>query len=113
MIKTTVAASAIVLAGLLPGAGLWLAGNAHADINEDAFVSALATQKIYPVTTVEALITGGHQVCSERSQGISELAVAVDVWNRTDLSRYQAGFFVGAAEAAFCPKYYDDGSMSA
>lgn len=90
-------------------AGLYMAGitpAAHATTwPDEQFITTLAQASIGPSSTIEALITGGHQVCAYRSQGYSQAEVVRWAYLSTDLSGYQARWFVDTAEGVYCPGY--------
>ena len=98
-----------LLAGLvLVGALLSLAGvatpTAHADAVDEAFLNALKAKGI-DFASREAAIIAGHEVCDELGIGRQKSDIASDVMNNGKLDGYLAGFFVGASEAAYCPRY--------
>ncbi len=78
--------------------------SAHADANDDAFLAALKTKNIN-YESAEAAINSGHLVCHELDLGQTPEQVANDVLNSSHLDGYHAGYFVGVAIRAYCPKY--------
>jgi hypothetical protein len=90
---------AVALLGSLGGAS-----TAHADANDDAFLSLLRAQGITHVSP-EAAIEAGHVVCQKLSQGMTPHQVAFDVLNSSSLPGYHSGYFVGASIRAYCPQY--------
>jgi hypothetical protein len=96
-----------VCALLLCAAALIPAPLASADPNDDAFVAALANYGIN-ADNGDTLIAHGHGVCAALDKGQDSSIVALKLMNDTKLnisSRQQAGFFVGASVAAYCPQY--------
>lgn len=73
-------------------------------VQDSAFLSALDSQGI-TYKSATAVITAGYAVCAMRDSGVPELGVAEFVYQETALSPYDAGFFTGAAEAAYCPEH--------
>lgn len=80
------------------------APTAHADANDDAFLAALKAKNINYESS-EAAVNSGHLVCHELDAGQSPEQVANDVLNSSHLDGYHAGYFVGVAVRAYCPKY--------
>ncbi|MGB8389086.1 DUF732 domain-containing protein [Mycobacterium sp.] len=83
---------------------LGTAATAHADANDDAFVTALQAKDI-TFESREAAITSGRLVCHELDLGQSPEQVANDVLNSSHLDGYHAGYFVGVSIRAYCPNY--------
>jgi hypothetical protein len=87
------------------------AGVAHADSNDDTFVKNLADQGI--TGDPGQLVAEGHTACDDISN--AHLATSLPRWTRTPafgpvmgdlgLSIFQAGFFISAAESAYCPQF--------
>lgn len=96
--------AATAVGGVLAAAGLAIAApDANATpVQDSAFLSALDSQGI-TYKSATAVITAGYAVCAMRDAGVPELGVADYVYRETALSAYDAGFFTGAAEAAYCP----------
>lgn len=90
--------------GALLAATVLNMGAARADINDDAFVQVI-TEKGITYTSEANLIAAGHAVCDTRSQGYTEMQIVHEVVAHTELDSYNAGYFVGAAEAAYCPQF--------
>jgi hypothetical protein len=87
----------------LAAAGLFCAASAGADPTDDAFLAALATNGIaVPDSTALPL---ARTLCSFLDQGNKRALLVMKVMKDTNLSSRQAGFFVGAATAAYCPQY--------
>lgn len=83
-----------------------LAGPAHADTNDTAFLDILHSHGIYNDNGNSALIAVGHQVCDKLD--INGSAIETSEWlygisKMTDLS--SAAYFVGASVGAYCPEY--------
>ena len=100
----------MLTAGPLLAAGLFgslgTAPSAHADANDDAFVSALKTHGIVHDSS-QAEISAGHLVCHQLDMGKTQEQIATDVMNSSTLDGDNAGFFVAVAERAYCPQYAD------
>ncbi len=104
--KLTAFVCCALLAALLVPTGL-----ARADSNDDAFVKALADQGI--TGDPDQLVAEGHTACDNISN--AHLATSLPRWTRTPafgpvmgdlhLSVFQAGFFISAAESAYCPQF--------
>jgi Protein of unknown function (DUF732) len=77
---------------------------AHADASDDAFLGALTSKGIHFGSPEKAFIAG-HEVCDELGNGKSPSQVASTVQSNSAMDGYHAGFFVGAAIRAYCPKY--------
>lgn len=92
--------------GLVLAAGLLgpLAGTAHADATDDAFLAALKAKGIKFESPDKALIAA-HEVCNELDNGKTAAQVASIVQSNSTLDGYHAGFFVGASIRAYCPKH--------
>jgi Protein of unknown function (DUF732) len=96
-----------VCALLLSATALIPAAPASADPTDDAFVAALAN---YGINTdgPDTAIAHGHAVCAALDKGQDSSVLALKLMNDTKLNistRQQAGFFVGASVAAYCPQY--------
>jgi hypothetical protein len=78
---------------------------AHADAVDNAFLTAVKAKGINFASS-EAAIIAGHEVCDELGLGRQKSDIASDVMNNSQLDGYHAGFFVGAAVAAYCPRYH-------
>lgn len=105
--KILLAGFGAVLAGAMLGTGV-----AKADAHDDAFIAALDEQGITASSATD-LITNGHTVCEYRDHGYTEADTAAVVISETQLTAYDAGYFVGAAEAAYCPWHYSGGMVPA
>lgn len=112
MNKTRTILASIAVGGMI-GAGLTGIGIARADTTDDVFVQVLADQGITNKYGPAALINDGHRVCVMRIAGASEGNVANMVHDNSGMSWYNSGFFVGAAEQAYCPGYVTRGSAQA
>jgi hypothetical protein len=100
ILKTMVIAGAAVLA-------LWTAGNARADSTDDAFLAALAIGHVGIDLTGSSKIAVAHTVCAAYDAGYGDLEIIDDIYqhNKSSLTNWEAGYFVGAAVSAYCPKY--------
>ena len=73
------------------------------NVYEYAFIQTLDQEGIgYP--DADYALRAGYQVCNARYQGLTEMQVASGILAVSALTSHQAGYFVGAAEAAFCPE---------
>ncbi|WP_082958457.1 DUF732 domain-containing protein [Mycobacterium alsense] len=84
--------------------GLAAAPAAHADAMDNAFLSAMKARGI-DFSSPQAALTAAHQVCRERALGKHKPEIANEVMANSGLDGYHAGYFVGAAVAAYCPTY--------
>jgi hypothetical protein len=92
-----------LIAVLSSAAALLSAAPASADPTDDAFLAALATNGItIPDGTAIQL---ARTTCALLDQGTTRPLLAMKLMNDTNLSSRQAGFFIGASTAAYCPQY--------
>jgi hypothetical protein len=89
---------------LVAALGLPAAPIAQADATDDAFLGALTSKGIHFGSPEKAFIAG-HEVCDELDNGKSPTQVASTVQSNSNMDGYHAGFLVGAAIRAYCPKY--------
>jgi Protein of unknown function (DUF732) len=94
----------VIAAGLV-ALGLLGAPQAHADSSDAAFLKTLQTDDIEDSNGNAALIAAGHEICNLRSAGMTQQDAIDFVERKTELGGYDSGFFVGAAEAVYCPAY--------
>jgi hypothetical protein len=96
----------LVLAFALLSVVAVAAPTAHADYAVDSsnFLGALSSRGI-TLTSRQAAVAAGHEVCDELDQGRQASDVGNDVMTQTNLDGYHAGFFVGVSIAAFCPRH--------
>ncbi len=94
------AAGAVLAIGLFGPAE----ATAHADATDDSFLAALSAKGIKFETPEKALIAA-HEVCGELDSGKTPAQVASTIESNSNLDGYHAGFFVGAAIRAYCPKH--------
>jgi hypothetical protein len=78
---------------------------AHADSNDDKFLSILKTEGITDHVSPAHAIEAGHMVCQKLDGGASPSDVANDVVNSSNMPAYHCGYFVGAAIKVYCPQY--------
>lgn len=95
-------------APLLLAAGILLPGlaapPAHADAGPDiAFLQVLDDQGI-TYSNATNIIDAGHAVCEYRADHSLSATVAM-VRRNSILDQHNAAYFVGAAEAAYCPTF--------
>jgi hypothetical protein len=93
---------AVVVALLGP---LGAASTAHADTNDDKFLTALKSEGITDHISPEHAIEAGHIVCQKLDQGMTPTQVAADVLNSSNMPAYHSGYFVGASIKEYCPQY--------
>ena len=95
----------LVLAVVLLGLAAVTGPTARADAVDNLFVEALKAKGIN-FASDQAAIIAGHEVCDELDLGRQKSDVATTVMANSPLDGYHAGFFVGAAVAAYCPRYH-------
>jgi Protein of unknown function (DUF732) len=98
------ATRSMVCSVVLSGAALFSAAPASADPNDSAFVGALAKDGIV-LSDNNAVIAIAHSVCGDLDQSNKSSILAMKVMKETDLSMKKSGYFIGAAIAAYCPRY--------
>ena len=77
---------------------------ASADSIDNAFLNAVKAKGI-DFASPQAAIVAGHEVCDELDGGKQESDVASTMMSNSNLDGYRAGFFVGVAVAAYCPRH--------
>ena len=77
---------------------------ARADAIDNAFLNAVKAHGI-DFASAQAAIVAGHEVCDELDTGKQESDVASTMMTNSNLDGYRAGFFVGVAVAAYCPRH--------
>ncbi|MCV7230709.1 DUF732 domain-containing protein [Mycolicibacterium komossense] len=95
-------------APILIGAGILFPGLAaapvHADAGPDiAFLQVLDDQGI-TYSNATNIIDAGHAVCEYRSGHTLNETIAM-IRRNSILDQHNAAYFVGAAEAAYCPTF--------
>jgi hypothetical protein len=86
-------------------AALLFAAPATADPTDDAFVAALKNRGIvFP--TDAAAITTAHNVCDGLDKGRTPASMILSLGRQ--FSARQAGYFVGASVAFYCPEHKGD-----
>lgn len=97
---------ATVIGAALAAAAVGLStphAKADAFTNSDTiFLTTLNEQGITYVSP-EFAISVGHAICVDRESGVSETREGVRMWGLFDIDAFDAGYYVGAAEAAYCP----------
>ena len=78
---------------------------AHADTNDNKFLSVLKSEGITDHVTPSHAIEAAHSVCQKLDGGETPTQVANDVLNSSTMPAYHAGYFVGASIDAYCPQY--------
>ncbi|MCV7116286.1 hypothetical protein AWC17_14965 [Mycobacterium nebraskense] len=89
---------------LVSAASLLVAAPASADDADDAFIGALEQHGVV-FANRDAAIAAAHSVCAGLDQGQSRLVVVLSLVKNTDLAPHQAGYFVGASVASYCPQH--------
>lgn len=85
---------------------------AHADNNDDRFLSELQSEGITDHISPSHAILAAHIVCQKLDSGMTPTEVAYDVLNSSSMPGYHSGYFVGAAIDAYCPQYRpEEGSL--
>ena len=77
---------------------------AHADAIDNAFLLAIKAKGIN-FGSPQGAVIAGHEVCDQLDLGMQKSDIASEVMNNSQMDGYHAGFFVGAAVAAYCPRY--------
>jgi hypothetical protein len=90
---------AVVLSAVLLSAT-----TASADATDDAFVAALAKQRI-AFADHNTAIAVAHTVCAQFDKTNKSGVIAMKLMKDTDLSLKQSGYFIGASVSAYCPQY--------
>ncbi|OBG35125.1 hypothetical protein A5672_21850 [Mycobacterium alsense] len=93
-----------LVAALLCVVAPLFAAPAVADSTDDAFLAALAGQNI-PVPDPNAAIQTARNMCALFDQGMTRPLLVMKLIKDANLSARQAGFFLGASAAAYCPQY--------
>jgi hypothetical protein len=101
----------LVVASLIVGGAAGLsAPAAHADsVTDMAFLRVIDAEGI-GYTSASNVIAAAHEVCAHRDDGHAQVETVTWVFQLTDLDRDHAAFFVGAAEAAYCPHHLSIGA---
>jgi hypothetical protein len=81
---------------------------ARADAVDDNFLASIKSKGIN-FASAQAAVVAGHEVCDELDLGRQPSDVAADVTKNSNLDGYHAGFFVGAAIGAYCPRHAGGG----
>lgn len=99
----SLSAGVIGALALLNVAGV-AAPTAHADAVDGEFLSAMKARGI-DFSSPQAALVAAHEVCDELVLGKQKPEIANEVMTNSKLDGYHAGYFVGAAIAAYCPTY--------
>ena len=100
MNKRLFGAIAIALVGPLGAVA-----TAHADNNDNKFLTAMKSEGITDHVSSQHAIEAGHSVCQKLDGGETPTQVANDVLNSSSMPAYQAGYFVGASIDSYCTQY--------
>lgn len=71
---------------------------------DDAFITVIRQDGLFPTADDADLVDIGQKACSALDTGNSYLTVVNITMTSGDLTAYDAGYFVGAAIAAYCPQ---------
>jgi Protein of unknown function (DUF732) len=93
-----------ICAVLLSTAALVSAAPTSADPTDDAFVAALAKERIV-LSDDNTAIAAAHTVCAGLDKSNKSGILAMKLMKGTDLSLKQSGYFIGASISAYCPQY--------
>ena len=85
-------------------AALLFAAPASADQTDDAFIAALAGDGIVMPDRGNA-ISMAHTACAGLANNQTSTALAMRLAKENNLPLKQAGYFLGASVAAYCPQY--------
>ena len=96
----------MLLNAALSVAAMIVAAPVAADATDDAFIAALQRHAI-PVANSEKAVATAHTVCSDISTGHTERSLVLPLARAAQLSAHEAGYFIGAAIAAYCPANSD------
>ncbi|BCI83156.1 hypothetical protein MTY66_47810 [Mycolicibacterium sp. TY66] len=90
------------------GAAVVLAAPAHADDDDAIFLQVIHHYGITFPTNASA-VSAARFVCSQIDSGWTPAEVSMKVYNITNktVTADDAGYFVGASVAAYCPEYKD------
>jgi hypothetical protein len=81
---------------------------AHADTNDDKFLSILKTEGITDHVSPQHAIEAAHTVCQKLDAGQTPAQVANDVLNSSVMPAYHCGYFVGASIKVYCPQHMSE-----
>ncbi|AWH14455.1 hypothetical protein HWB60_gp056 [Mycobacterium phage TChen] len=93
----------LIAAGII-GPGL-AAPEAGADSLNDRFIAVIESEGISGVNNDREAVVTAKKVCALLDAGVPEGTIAQQIYVNSDLTPYQAGFFVGAAESVYCPQH--------
>jgi hypothetical protein len=77
---------------------------AHA-YTDEMLIDAVHLNHAYDDMDDDLIVTAAHAVCNERNNGATDDHVAGELMRDEDVSRFDAMYFVGVAETAYCPEY--------
>ncbi|VAZ90605.1 DUF732 domain-containing protein [Mycobacterium pseudokansasii] len=97
----------IISAILLSAAALIFATPAAADQTDDEFFGALKKHGIV-FANRNAAIAMAHSMCAGLDKGQKPTLLVLSLMKNTDLSAHEAGYFLGASVASYCPQYGAD-----
>lgn len=76
---------------------------AHSDEYDEQFLRSLETENID--LTYSRAVEAGYTVCADVADHATPEEVVLTAMTKTELSFDEAGFFAGAAIAAYCPHF--------
>ena len=92
---------AAILGGIVIAAPI-----ANADQTDDIYLHALTQGGIsWANGSDQTMITLGHAVCTDWSEGATQEQTVADVKKALELSDSGTGYIVGAATQSYCPQY--------
>ena len=92
---------AAILGGIVIAAPI-----ANADQTDDIFLQALTQGGIsWANGSDQMMVTMGHAVCKDWSDGATQEQTVADVKKALGLSDSGTGYLVGAATQSYCPQY--------
>lgn len=100
-----------IIGAAMTGGVLLAQGTAHADTTDDAFLATLQAQGIVNDGGDARSIKSAHDLCMLRADGMTNEEVITFIFNNSGLNIYNSGYLLGAAEAAYCPKYLPGGTL--
>jgi hypothetical protein len=104
MLKAKLAAGALVLAALTPGAAIWAAPLANATTGaEQGYLNQLEGVGIHNTNGDYGSLQAGYAICQMLRAGAAESAVIDYVDRMSGLDAYDSGYNVGTAEVWLCP----------
>ncbi len=95
----------------IPFAALLCAAPAAADQTDNAFVAALQKRGIV-FSSDSAAVAAARNVCAGLDKGQTPAGLTLSLAKTTVLSARDAGYFIGASVASYCPEHRSDAGIS-